>query len=205
MGAAPKMPPVVSIPLSARSVKLGVISTSPPELTACLPVRTPAPSRRPPYKRVHDKPVFEKLAYETATVTRGGASSTRPMRAVPRPVSDGGSALSCPAVRTSAWSGEPLFRAVVTALSIAAVIAFLWLGYLGHQAATGTSSSGRSVQVTNTAMTANTVMVHDGDTLWSIATSIDPSHDPRDVVARLRALNHLVDVDLTPGQILRLR
>jgi nucleoid-associated protein YgaU len=49
------------------------------------------------------------------------------------------------------------------------------------------------------------VTVHDGDTLWSIATRVAPDTDPRAEVATLQRLNHLHDVALTPGQALRTR
>jgi LysM repeat protein len=42
--------------------------------------------------------------------------------------------------------------------------------------------------------------VMSGDTLWSIAQLVDPSGDPRDVVAELMTLNQLSSASLTPGQ-----
>ena len=48
-----------------------------------------------------------------------------------------------------------------------------------------------------------TVVVHDGDTLWSIATRIAPDRDPRAEVADLQRRNHLVGVELAAGQVLR--
>jgi LysM repeat protein len=49
------------------------------------------------------------------------------------------------------------------------------------------------------------VTVQSGDTLWSIATRVAPNADPRAEVAALQARNHLTGVDLTPGQVLRVR
>lgn len=49
-----------------------------------------------------------------------------------------------------------------------------------------------------------TVTVHTGDTLWSIAASIAPNRDPRRTVDRLKCLNHLDDSDLKPGQNLKI-
>jgi LysM repeat protein len=45
--------------------------------------------------------------------------------------------------------------------------------------------------------------VHDGDTLWSIASRVAPDRDPRDEVTRLQRLNHLDGVQLAAGQVLR--
>jgi len=39
-----------------------------------------------------------------------------------------------------------------------------------------------------------------GDTLWSIATLVNPEADPRDVVEDIIALNQLESAVLTPGQ-----
>jgi len=47
------------------------------------------------------------------------------------------------------------------------------------------------------------VTVHDGDTLWSIATRVAPDRDPRAEVADLQRRNHLDGVALTAGQVLR--
>lgn len=47
--------------------------------------------------------------------------------------------------------------------------------------------------------------VRPGDTLWSIATVAAPNQDPRAEVAYLQRRNHLADVDVVPGQVLRLR
>lgn len=47
------------------------------------------------------------------------------------------------------------------------------------------------------------VTVRSGDTLWSIAGRVAPNRDPRAEVARLQQLNHLSDVDLAAGQVLR--
>ena len=44
------------------------------------------------------------------------------------------------------------------------------------------------------------ITVLSGDTLWDIAAEVDPSADPRDVVAEIMALNQLSSAALTPGQ-----
>jgi nucleoid-associated protein YgaU len=50
----------------------------------------------------------------------------------------------------------------------------------------------------------NSVVVQPGDTLWSIASSLDGDTDVRAVVYRIRQLNALERADLTPGQVLLL-
>ncbi|HST47303.1 LysM peptidoglycan-binding domain-containing protein [Jatrophihabitans sp.] len=47
------------------------------------------------------------------------------------------------------------------------------------------------------------VTVQSGDTLWSIAGQVAPGRDPRQVVERLREVNHLSSTSLTPGQTLK--
>jgi LysM repeat protein len=44
------------------------------------------------------------------------------------------------------------------------------------------------------------VTVMSGDTLWTIAELIDPTGDPRDMVAELMTLNQLTSASLSPGQ-----
>lgn len=48
-----------------------------------------------------------------------------------------------------------------------------------------------------------TVTVHEGDTLWSIATRIAPDSDPRAEVAELQRRNDLSGVELRAGEVLR--
>jgi hypothetical protein len=43
-------------------------------------------------------------------------------------------------------------------------------------------------------------VVQSGDSLWSIAERVAPNSDPRDVVARMVALNQLPSSMVTPGQ-----
>jgi nucleoid-associated protein YgaU len=52
---------------------------------------------------------------------------------------------------------------------------------------------------------AQEVVVAPGDSLWTIAVRTMPGADPRDVVARLKSLNHLAGAQLDIGQRLRLR
>jgi hypothetical protein len=47
------------------------------------------------------------------------------------------------------------------------------------------------------------VTVQPGDTLWSIAGEVAPNRDPRQVVERLREVNHLSSASLIPGQTLK--
>ncbi|MDH2444985.1 LysM peptidoglycan-binding domain-containing protein [Amnibacterium sp. CER49] len=47
---------------------------------------------------------------------------------------------------------------------------------------------------------ARTVVVHAGDSLWSIAQRVAPTRDPRDVVATLERVNALPDAGIRAGQ-----
>lgn len=49
------------------------------------------------------------------------------------------------------------------------------------------------------------VVVHDGDTLWSIVGRIAPDRDSRAVIDQLLRVNHLDTPALVPGQVLRTR
>jgi len=47
------------------------------------------------------------------------------------------------------------------------------------------------------------VTVQPGDTLWGIASSVDPGADPRALIAEIRDVNGLAQSGLTPGQVLQ--
>jgi nucleoid-associated protein YgaU len=49
-----------------------------------------------------------------------------------------------------------------------------------------------------------TVVVEPGDTLWSIASSLDGDRDVRAVIDQIQELNGLESAALVPGQTLRL-
>jgi nucleoid-associated protein YgaU len=48
------------------------------------------------------------------------------------------------------------------------------------------------------------VVVHEGDTLWSIASSLGGDGDVRAVIDEIQRLNGLEGADLVPGQVLQL-
>ena len=50
---------------------------------------------------------------------------------------------------------------------------------------------------------ARVVVVHAGDTLWSLAGRLWPDRDPRAAVELLMRRNHLGDAQLVPGEVLR--
>jgi nucleoid-associated protein YgaU len=85
-------------------------------------------------------------------------------------------------------------RRLVLILALAAAVAAgSWLGPLfggggGHLRLVGESS----------------VVVQSGDTLWSIASSLDRGGDVRTLVDEIQELNGLRDADLMPGQTLLL-
>jgi nucleoid-associated protein YgaU len=46
------------------------------------------------------------------------------------------------------------------------------------------------------------VVVRSGDTLWDLATRLEPGSDPRGVVARIVEANSLPGASIAPGQVL---
>jgi hypothetical protein len=48
----------------------------------------------------------------------------------------------------------------------------------------------------------HSVVVEPGETLWSVATRIEPHADPRRVVADIEARNHLSSAAVEPGELL---
>lgn len=62
------------------------------------------------------------------------------------------------------------------------------------------ASSGAVAESTEATNDFEYVTVLLGDTLWTIAESVDPDSDPRDVVAKIMNLNQLANAALQPGQ-----
>jgi hypothetical protein len=51
---------------------------------------------------------------------------------------------------------------------------------------------------------SGSVVVDEGDTLWSIARAVAPEEDPRAVVYEISEVNDLDGAGLVPGQVLQL-
>ena len=103
------------------------------------------------------------------TAWQGTAGPNPSPRPVLRVVEGGGGA---PSVRR-----RRLLVAVIAALAIALALPLSGTGGRSH--ATGSAPAGNGHQVEYT--------VRPGDSLWSIAERVDPSGDPRSLVARLAA------------------
>ena len=82
-------------------------------------------------------------------------------------------------------------RRFVQRVGILAVAAVAITGFITGQAAGANGS---------TVATSEHYSVHQGDTLWSIASAMAPNQDPRDYVAELVSLNQLQSASLVPGQ-----
>jgi LysM repeat protein len=83
-------------------------------------------------------------------------------------------------------------RAVFTTLAAAPLIAFAaWFGLGGGSAIASSTPSSSSFDY---------VTVEHGDSLWSIAGTVAPDADPRDVIADVMALNQLETSTVVPGQ-----
>ena len=62
------------------------------------------------------------------------------------------------------------------------------------------TSPGALAESTASSNNFDYLTVVSGDTLWAIAEMIDPTGDPRDMVAELMTLNQLTSANLSPGQ-----
>jgi Tfp pilus assembly protein FimV len=81
---------------------------------------------------------------------------------------------------------------VLTLLVVALGAGLLWLAAASAPASAPAPAAPRAVTV------------QPGDTLWSIASRVAPQRDPRAEVAALQKRNQLADVELVPGQVLRI-
>lgn len=83
-------------------------------------------------------------------------------------------------------------RIVITTLvALPLVIALLVVGLSAGGAVASSTPSDASFHY---------VTVESGDTLWQLAVSLDPTADPRDVIAEIRDLNQLQGSGLEAGQ-----
>ena len=89
-----------------------------------------------------------------------------------------------------------LTRRGLAVLALAVVSAAAVMLLVAHWSAASTPSPAAKGPV---------VTVQPGDTLWSIARSVAPSRDPREVVDHLMASNHLKSAALLPGQTLNVK
>jgi LysM repeat protein len=81
---------------------------------------------------------------------------------------------------------------VFTTLAAAPLIAVAaWFGIAGGSAIASSSSSSATFEY---------VTVESGDSLWTIAATIAPEADPRDVIADVMSLNQLESSTVVPGQ-----
>jgi hypothetical protein len=84
---------------------------------------------------------------------------------------------------------------VLLVMATLLVTALVWLAAAGRAQATGSGPAPASVYRNLTA-----VVVHPGQSLWSIASEADPSADPRTVMQEIVDLNALHGTNLVPGQ-----
>jgi hypothetical protein len=101
--------------------------------------------------------------------------------------------------RTAALAAARLTRRGRVALAAAAAVAAAVIVLLSVAGA-----SGDDARLPHPRPPAS-VLVADGDTLWTIAQRVAPGVDPRREVALLVRLNHLSTVDVVPGQVIRTR
>ncbi|MDX2375715.1 LysM peptidoglycan-binding domain-containing protein [Microbacterium sp. LRZ72] len=93
-------------------------------------------------------------------------------------------------------------RRGLAALTIVVVAALLVLGALGAQAAmaSATDPAASSATAALGSSSFETVTVQSGESLWSIAASVAPGADPRDVIDEIVRLNALESVVVDAGQ-----
>jgi hypothetical protein len=101
----------------------------------------------------------------------------------------------CPQTATETRSSIVLTSRgrVVLGLIFTLVAIFVWVLFGSGTADAAGSSSGPATSV---------VVVQPGENLWSIAQSVNPEGDPRDLVIRIREINALGSQHVFPGQSL---
>ncbi|MFD1721525.1 LysM peptidoglycan-binding domain-containing protein [Amnibacterium endophyticum] len=140
------------------------------------------------------------VAARSAGVVAVGTPAPRALRAVPA-VRTAPCAVPAPAVG-SATPPTPTPRLRLTRRGRFVLVVMPAL--LAVSGATLAVSGTPAAEAAARPVAVRTVVVGSGDTLWSIAERIEPSRDPRQVVAELRAANRLSSAMVPAGAELRL-
>jgi hypothetical protein len=203
MSVATEFPPDVFIPAAARPRSLRAVPADPADST--VPGRSLA---RPHNLTGPVAPAAAALGAEVLDLDRwrhqfvgtqaGGRRRTAAgLRA--RPNLTVGTAL-LPAPQSAPVR---LTRRGVVTLAIGSTLAGLAIVATAWLSASSTSTAADSAGSADGA--SSVVTVRPGDSLWTIATQVAPTRDPRAEVAELSKLNHLSGITVTPGQQLRVR
>ena len=120
------------------------------------------------------------------TVSAGRPVPGRPGRTARRPAGRNGVHLT---------RRGRMVMSVLLMMATLLVTALVWLAAAGRAQASGSGPAPASVYRNLTA-----VVVHPGQSLWSIASEADPSADPRTVMQEIVDLNALHGTNLVPGQ-----
>lgn len=62
------------------------------------------------------------------------------------------------------------------------------------------NGGGATASLTGSSQPFSYVTVEAGQTLWQLATQLEPAADPREVIARIVTLNQLASADVSAGQ-----
>jgi hypothetical protein len=92
---------------------------------------------------------------------------------------------------------------IVAVMAVALLAALVCMG-LGLMPSPAISNGGQPAAEPGAASVGHTLVVQPGDSLWSIATRIEPGVDPRLTVQQLIDRNGLVGTAVSAGQVLRL-
>ncbi|MQA05994.1 MAG: LysM peptidoglycan-binding domain-containing protein [Streptosporangiales bacterium] len=147
---------------------------------------TPVPrAARPSARRPRLSVVPDEPAAEPAPPTTSGAVVPRPSR----PASPLGRAAVSSGAANVGWRLTRRGRAVLLGLLVVLVTA----AAIGWGAATASGAATDSPETI-------TVIVGDGDTLWSIAADVAADRDPRATIEQIKETNDLHGSKVEPGQ-----
>lgn len=130
-------------------------------------------------------------------LSQGPAVHRRREPAQPRRAAPAGPPRRTPPVRTDEWA--PALRLTRRARRLGAVLGLAVGVALGSWVGSAVAGEGVGLRLAG----ESSVVVQQGDTLWSIAAAVaGDGEDVRAVIAEIRELNGLADASLVPGQLL---
>ncbi|GAA1780339.1 LysM peptidoglycan-binding domain-containing protein [Streptomonospora arabica] len=198
--------PAVRLPRRAR------LSVVPPQAPPAEEAEREGASGADPFPGAHDGALFDwarQLPEWSAAAAAPPRAARRPRQAAPAPARALRPA-AVPAPRPAPVLGaaaelwnERLTRRgrVVVGAAVSALATALLAGLLLAVGTAGASATGPAPAESALHEEAPpTVVVRDGDTLWSIAERVRPGDDPRSTVHEIVKVNGLSESEIEPGQ-----
>ncbi len=173
-----------------------------PDIVA-MRARTPYPHRRTAGAVPVTTSSTEPKAAQATAARGSGLATVVPLAAAAarreRRLAESAPARPIPATRTPVRLTRRgrIVVGVLAVIGAAALASLIWLAVAGRAEA-----SSQLKAVDSSTSSVQRVVVTPGETLWGIATAVDPGADPRIVIPQIVELNSLRSTEVSAGEVL---